>query len=106
MCDVVQGCAEGCVRPHRAFRNDNELTALPESFGQLTALVKLDLSQRSACAKVWRGPCAAVGMVRGAEWGSRQTRESVSCPGARCAELCQIDLFFLASCSVLTIVFS
>ena len=59
-----------------ALRRSNPLTALPESFGQLTALVKLDLSQRSACAKVWRGLCAAVGMVRGAEWGSRQARQS------------------------------
>ena len=32
-----------------ALRCYNELTALPESFGQLTALEKLELSQRSAC---------------------------------------------------------
>ena len=50
MCRVVQGCAEGCVRPHRAFRYENKLTALPESFGQLTALQTLDLSRASAFA--------------------------------------------------------
>ena len=59
-----------------AFRNFNKLEALPESFGQLTALLNLDLSQRSACAEVWRGPCAAVAWVRGAEWVSRQARQS------------------------------
>ena len=32
-----------------AVRSRSELTALPESFGQLTALQTLDLSQRSAC---------------------------------------------------------
>ena len=53
MCRVVQGCAEGCGRPHRAFRESNLLTALPESFGQLTALRELKLSRASACAE-WR----------------------------------------------------
>ena len=56
MCRVVQGCAEGCGRPHRAFRSDNQLTALPESIGQLTALQKLWLSRASACAE-WRCCC-------------------------------------------------
>ena len=56
MCRVVVGCALGCGRPHRAFRSENMLTALPESFGQLTALEKLDLSRASACAG-WRGCC-------------------------------------------------
>ena len=52
-----------------ALRSENKLAALPESFGQLTALEHLDLSQRSACAEVWRGPfAAAIGMVRDAEW--------------------------------------
>ena len=50
MCRVVQGCSEGCGRPHRAFRQKNQLTALPESFGQLTALQKLELSRASAFA--------------------------------------------------------
>ena len=53
MCRVVQICAEGCRRPHRAFRERNQLTALPESFGQLTALQWLYLSRASACAE-WR----------------------------------------------------
>ena len=56
MCRVVQGCAEGCGRPHRAFRQENELTALPESFGQLAALKKLFLSRASVCAE-WRCCC-------------------------------------------------
>ena len=56
MCRVVQGCAEGCRRLHRAFRWDNQLTALPESFGQLTALQTLQLSRASACAE-WRCCC-------------------------------------------------
>ena len=60
MCRVVQGCAEGCGRPHRAFRWGNKLRRLPESFGQLTALTKLHLSLRSACAKVSRGACVCV----------------------------------------------
>ena len=51
-----------------ALRDRNELTALPESFGQLTALKDLNLSQRSACVKVGRGPCAVVGWACGAEW--------------------------------------
>ena len=50
---MVQGCAQGCGRPHRAFRYGNKLTALPESFGQLTALQTLKLSRASACAE-WR----------------------------------------------------
>ena len=45
MCRVVVGCALGCGRPHRAFRESNQLTALPESFGQLTALKELELSR-------------------------------------------------------------
>ncbi len=53
MCRVVLGCAVGCGRPHRAFRSKNQLTALPESFGQLTALQSLELSRASACAE-WR----------------------------------------------------
>ena len=52
MCRVVQGCAVGCGRPHRAFRDGNQLTALPESIGQLTALQKLWLSRASACAEL------------------------------------------------------
>ena len=56
MCRVVVGCALGCGRPHRAFRSYNQLRALPESFGQLTALQKLTLSRASACAE-WRCCC-------------------------------------------------
>ena len=52
MCRVVQGCAEGCGWPHRAFRQKNKLTALPESFGQLTALQTVYLSRASACAEL------------------------------------------------------
>ena len=51
VCRVVLGCAMGCGRPPRAFRYENKLTALPESFGQLTALQKLKLSRTSACAE-------------------------------------------------------
>ena len=51
MCRVVQGCAEGCGRPHRAFRRINMLTALPESIGRLKALQELKLSRASACAE-------------------------------------------------------
>ena len=29
MCRVVQGCAEGCGRPHRAFRSGNPLQRPP-----------------------------------------------------------------------------
>ena len=54
---MVQGCAEGCGRPHRAFRHENKLTALPDSFGQLTALQTLFLSRASACA--WCGVAVA-----------------------------------------------
>ena len=56
MCRVVQGCAEGFRRPYRAFRSRNQLTALPESIGQLTALKELYLSRASACAE-WRCCC-------------------------------------------------
>ena len=47
---MVQGFAERSGRPHRAFRWGNQLTALPESFGQLTALQTLNLSRASAFA--------------------------------------------------------
>ena len=47
---VVLGCALGCGRPHRAFRSGNQLTDLPESIGQLTALQTLYLSRASAFA--------------------------------------------------------
>ena len=50
-----------------ALRTYNKLTALPESFGQLTALKELVLSERSACANVRRGPSAAAGCERGVE---------------------------------------
>ena len=43
MYHVVQGCAEGYGRPYRALRFTNKLTALPASFGQLTALGDLQL---------------------------------------------------------------
>ena len=66
MCRVVQGCAEGCGRPHRAFRYENQLTALPESFGQLTALQELKLSRASACAE-WRC-CCGPWTVEVGEW--------------------------------------
>ena len=46
----------GDGRPHRAFRYENQLTALPESIGQLTALQTLKLSRASACAE-WRCCC-------------------------------------------------
>ena len=45
-------CAVCCGRLHRALRQDNKLTALPESFGQLTALQTLELSRASACAEL------------------------------------------------------
>ena len=41
---------------HSARRSWNKLTALPESFGQLTALQHLRLSRASACAE-WRCCC-------------------------------------------------
>ena len=47
---LVVGCAVCCGRPHRALRSGNRLTALPESFGQLTALRVVNLSRASACA--------------------------------------------------------
>ena len=51
MCGLVVVCAVCCGRPHRALRGyGNQLTALPESFGQLTALETLELSRASACA--------------------------------------------------------
>ena len=50
VCGVVVVCAACCGRPHRALRSYNQLTALPESFGQLTALRELKLSRASACA--------------------------------------------------------
>ena len=53
MCGLVLVCAVCCGRPHRALRWRNQLTALPESFGQLTALQTLRLSRASACAE-WR----------------------------------------------------
>ena len=56
MCRVVQGFAEGFGLPHRAFRSYNQLTALPASLGQLTALQKLLLSLASACTE-WRCCC-------------------------------------------------
>ena len=43
MCGLVVVCAVCCGRPHRALRDENQLTALPESFGQLTALGDLQL---------------------------------------------------------------
>ena len=43
-------CAVCCGRPHRALRDENQLTALPESIGQLTALQALHLSRASAFA--------------------------------------------------------
>ena len=56
MCGLVVVCAVCCGRPHRALRYGNQLTALPESFGQLTALQKLHLSRASAFAW-WRCIC-------------------------------------------------
>ena len=51
MCGLVLGvCAWVCGWPHRAFRFINQLTELPESFGQLTALFELKLSRANACA--------------------------------------------------------
>ena len=43
MCGLVVVCAVWCGQPHRALRRQNQLTALPESFGQLTALQDLQL---------------------------------------------------------------
>ena len=51
VCGLVVVCAVCCGRPHRALRTSNQLTALPESFGQLTALEDLHLSRASACAE-------------------------------------------------------
>ena len=50
---LVVVCAVCCGRLHRSLRSLNQLTALPESFGQLTALRELKLSRASACAE-WR----------------------------------------------------
>ena len=50
---VVRWAADGRIAP---FRFNNQLTALPESFGQLTALQGLYLSRASACAE-WRCCC-------------------------------------------------
>ena len=50
VCGVVVVCAVCCGRPHRALRSQNQLTALPASFGQLTALRELQLSRASAFA--------------------------------------------------------
>ena len=50
MCGLVLVCAVCCGRPHRALRKENQLTALPESFGQLTGLQRLGLSRASAFA--------------------------------------------------------
>ena len=47
---LVVVCAVCCGRLHRALRRNNQLTALPASFGQLTALQKLYLSRASAFA--------------------------------------------------------
>ena len=49
---VILGCAVVCGRPPRAFRDENQLTTLPESIGQLTALQELHLSRASACAEL------------------------------------------------------
>ena len=43
MCGLVLVCAVCSGRPHRALRHGNQLTALPESFVQLTALGDLRL---------------------------------------------------------------
>ena len=68
MCRVVLGCAVGCGRPHRAFRfGGNELTALPESFGQLTTLQTLFLSRASACAEC-RCICGPWTVEQGERW--------------------------------------
>ena len=50
VCGLVVGCALCCGRPHRALMQGNQLTALPASFGQLTALQTLILSRASAFA--------------------------------------------------------
>ena len=74
MCRLVQGCAEGFGRPHRAFRQDNQLTALPESFGQLTALHNLQLQnnplQRPPLAVCERGVAAIAQFFREAQAAS------------------------------------
>ena len=57
-------CALVSGRPHRAFRDENKLTALPESFGQLTALETLELSRASACAG-WRCCCGPLAVELG-----------------------------------------
>ena len=60
--------------------SSNNLQHLPDDFDKRTALEKLNLSQRSAYANVWSGPCVAVGCVRAAEWhkvlDSRLDRQS------------------------------
>ena len=56
VCGLVLVCAVCSGRPHRALRHGNQLTALPESFVQLTALQTLNLSRASACAE-WRCCC-------------------------------------------------
>ena len=66
MCRLDLGCAVICGRAHRALRSVNQLTALPESFGQLTALQTLNLSRASACAE-WRCCCG----LRTIELGER-----------------------------------
>ena len=47
------GLCEGLRMAALRLRSNNELTALPESFGQLTALEVLYMSRASACAE-WR----------------------------------------------------
>ena len=74
MCGVVVVCAVCCGRPHRALRHQNQLTALPESFGQLTALQNLHLDgnplQRPPLAVCERGVAAIAQFFREAQAAS------------------------------------
>ncbi len=64
---LVVVCAVCCERPHRALRDRNQLTALPESFGQLAALQELGLSRASACAEC-RCICGPWTVEQGERW--------------------------------------
>ena len=44
MCRVVVGCALGCGRPHRAFRQENQLTALPDGMLSMPKLSWMGLA--------------------------------------------------------------
>ena len=82
MCGLVLGvCALVCGRLHRAFRSCNQLTELPESFGQLKALQTLYLSRASACAGCGVGVADSGrwNWVSGEQVRSEKGAESLGC---------------------------